>query len=97
MAQRLSLSLNFDVKAHYKKIPSNIRFVRFASYPKDIVIEYVIKGLDFYLELDNSFQYDGCETYKFADSDKQNFSFCLTLIRQGGWVKRGAAYVKADE
>ena len=52
-SKRQSFEQKFDFQAYYKKLPADTKFERFASYPKDIVIEYVMKGLDFYLELDN--------------------------------------------
>ena len=45
-----------DYTSYYKTIPDGSKFLRFASLPKDIVYEFVVKDLDFYLEHDSKFK-----------------------------------------
>ena len=61
------------------------------------MIEYALRNLDFYLEVDEQFTFDGHETYKFADADQINVQYRMILIRMGGWDKGyGHIYVKKD-
>lgn len=75
-----------------RKIPKDTKFLRFLNLPKDIVYEFIIKDLPFYMETDHSFKQHGKPTIKFAVVDRGEFDYLQRLIRLGGWEKKGALF-----
>ena len=84
-----------DYNSYMKPLPQgDRRFLRFQTLPKDIVLEFIYKDLEFYLEQDNKFKKQGKPTFKFAVAHKSEFEFLKRLMQQGNWEKVGALHIK---
>ena len=81
-----------DYESYLSKMPEGTGFLRFTKLPKDIVCEFVMKDLPFFLEHDTKFKKRGKTTYKFAVQDRGDFVYVQRLIKQNGWQKFGQFY-----
>ena len=55
---------------------------------------FVKEELNFYLEVDPKFKWNGNDTFKFANANQEQDSYVVELLQKFGWVKKGLVYVK---
>ena len=84
------LNAEFVPRNYYRAFPHGVkRFYRFATVPKDIVLEFAFRGLKYYFE-ENQLSENKKEiklTYKFAAEEKGEVEYVIRLLNKKGWTK----------
>ena len=76
-----------DYNQYLSKVPQGHKFLRFAELPKEIVAEFFLKSLPFFLEKDTVWKIKGKPTYKFAVGKQGEFDYLKRLLEQNGWER----------
>ena len=89
---RIALEENFNINEYLRPIPPNMLFFRFATEPKDIIIELILKELPFNIQLDyyrkkKTWTYK-LHTERFGDRDFEDSWLTKCVDYQGGVVKK---------
>ena len=81
---KAALAARIDYNNYFRPIPAGLAFDRFDTLPRGIILEFVFKDAQFYLEKDYTRDKKKV-TYKLAP-EKGNGKFNDRLKKQQGWV-----------
>ena len=93
------LNAEFVPRNYYRAFPHGAKsFYRFATVPKDIVLEFAFRGLKYYCEQDQRSENkkEIKLTYKFAAEKKGEFEYVKRLLNKKGWTKIKNLYQQGE-